>query len=177
MACSYGSGKHQDSYRNSQPETAQAACEQDGPGGQGQDHASHDVHERPPRQAGKCLPCCAEPVGASARTPNMVASEGVGGQSVRRSHRCYRYVVAPATAPKALALAEFGEQAERAAILSVLWKAALLASTQDSPAEDTGGHSGHAPCPTPYAADWLAENAEQVLWTSRTLSTVASRRD
>lgn len=176
VAYAYGSGKHQGSHQNLQPGTAQAACEQDGTGGQVQSHASHDVRERQPRQVGRCLPC-AEPVGASVRTPYMVALEGAGGQLVRRSHRCCKHVVAPATAPEALDLAKSGERVERAGMLSVFWKAARLVSTQDSPAEDTGGHPGYAPCSTLYAADWTAEDAEPILWTSRTLSTVDSRHD
>lgn len=159
VAYACGSGEHQDSHQNSQPGTAQAACEQDGTGGQVQSHASHDVHERQPQQVGRCL-SCAGPVGASVRMPYMVASEEAGGQLVRRSHHCCRHVVAPAAALAAFDLAKSGERVERSDMSSVFQKAARLASTQGPPAEDTGGHSGYAPCSTPSAADWLAEDAE-----------------
>lgn len=96
---------------------------------------------------------------------------------MRRSHRCCRHVVALATALETLDLAKSGERVERADMFLVSWKAVRGALTQGSPAEDTGGHPGYAPCSTLYAADWTAEDAEPVLWTSRTLSTVDSRHE
>lgn len=131
---------------------AQAECERDGSDERRQGHASHGAYERHFQQRGKCLSYYAKPVAAFARTRNMVASEEVAAQLPQHSHCCCLHVVAMVlVVSEALALAEFEELFEQAAILSVFWKAAWFASTRAflHHAKDTDGCCGYALRPLP----------------------------